>query len=253
VFAPDLLDAPAALQQKDYLCGPFHAARVLRTAGVTEHAGEPVDQDLIARHAGTRLPDHELGPRLPPGASSWRDYRYDLPRADPDEAGTKASALAQTIEEVSARRLECVPLTGSWTAETVERLVGSAAAAEATLLANLRTGHLWGSHPPISALLAHLEGEDPPDPPAPDWDVGHFVELVDLVRGPAGALVLVRDSYPALGWRGRHLQPPGAVAGALNRGDGRGGGVLAVCAPATATALRQLAVELGLKMEIWDN
>ena len=40
------------------------------------------------------------------------------------------------------------------------------------------------------------------DPPPADWDTGHFVELAQLLRGRRGALVLVRDSYPTLGWAG---------------------------------------------------
>ena len=121
------------------------------------------------------------------------------------------------------------------------------------LIANLRTAPLWGSRPPLHAVLAHLDGHEVPDPPAPDWDVGHFVALEQLVRGRGGSFVVVRDTYPSLGWAGHHLQPPQALARALIRDDGRGGGVLAVIAPDGAAAVRALAGELGLKIEFWTN
>lgn len=238
-------------QQKDNLCGPFHAARVLRDAGVTDWEGEPLDQDLVARHAGTVLPVRELGPQVPPGAANRRDYRYELTRGEPEESGTGAGALAQAVQELSAGRLSCVALSGDWSGEIVERLLEAATGAR--LIANIRTGALWSSRPPLELLLAALEGHDVPDPPAAEWDTGHFVELVHLLRGRAGALVLVCDSYPSLGWTGHHLQPPGAVAAALMRGDGRRGGVLAVVASDEAAAMRELGQELGLQIGVWDN
>lgn len=250
---PDLRDERAALQQKDNLCGPFHVARVLRAAGVTEWEGEPLDQDLVALRCGTVLPVREVGPQVPPGAANRRDYRYELTLGEPEESGTRAQALARAVEELSAGRLSCVPLSGHWSETTVERLLQAGPATGARLIANVRTGALWSSRPPLELLLAALEGLDVPDPPAPEWDTGHFIELVHLVRGRAGALVLVCDSYPSLGWMGHHLQPPSAVAAALMRGDGRGGGVLAVVARGEADAVRELGNELGLDIDVWDN
>jgi hypothetical protein len=240
-------------QQKDNLCGPFQAARVLRDAGVTEFDGAALDQDLVARIAGTRLPNHEVGPQVPAGALNFRDYRFDLERWPPEDSGTSPAGLAQAIEELSGGGLVCVPLCGPWRAAKVEVLLDRAGAAGARLLANLRTGPLWGSRPPIEALLAALDGCLVPDSPAAEWDVGHYVELVQVVRGRRGSLVLVRDSYPSLGWQGHHLQPPAALGAALMRGDGRGGGVLAVLAPGAAPTVRALAAELGLETEMWDN
>lgn len=236
-------------QQKDDLCGPFHAARVLRDHGVTEFRGEPVDQDLVALQAGTALPASAVDGEVPPGAASRRDYRYELLRADPVKAGTSARALSCAIEEMSGGRLVCVPLSGRWSAQMVEGVLGL----EARLIANVRTGLFWGSRPPLEALLEVLDGNEVSDPPPADWDVGHFVELVALVRGRRGALVVVRDSYPTLGFEGAHLQPAAAVAAALHRGDGRGGGVLAVVTPDEAQPVKRLASELGLETLIWDN
>jgi hypothetical protein len=235
-------------QQKDYLCGPFHAARVLLDCGVAEFEGEPVDQDLVALHAGTALPVGAVD-EVPPGAASRHDYRYELPRVDREQAGTSAPGLAAAIERLCGGRLVCVPVSGRWTAAAVERLMEL----DARLLANLRTGLLWRSRPSQEALLAALDGVLVADPPPADWDVGHFVELVQLVRGRNGSLVLVRDSYPSLGWGGVHLQPPVAVAGALARDDGREGGVLAVVSPDGADAVGKLASELGLNAKMWEN
>ncbi|HEY2651568.1 MAG TPA: hypothetical protein VGI50_06590 [Solirubrobacteraceae bacterium] len=250
--------SPTDPQQRDNLCGPFHAARLLAEAGITEFEGEALDQDLVALHAGTALPRVEVGPQVPPGAVNLRDYRFELPRVEQARSGTRLHALVAAIEKLSGGRLACVPLAcvplhGRWTAETVERLLDGAGETGARLIANVRTGHLWGSRPPLEAVLAVLDGEEVADPPPADWDVGHFVELMQLLRGRRGGVVLVRDSYPSLGWSGVYLQPPGAVAGALNRGDGRDGGVLAVAPSDRSAELEQLAADLGIEVKMWDN
>ena len=235
-------------QQKDHLCGPFHAARVLRDYGVGDFDGELVDQDLVAVHAGTKLPDRPAE-AVPAGASSRSDYRFELARVAAERAGTSAAGLAAAIEELSRGLLVCVPFRGQWTAAAVEGLMEL----DARMLANLRTGLLWGSRPPQDALLAALAVGWVADPPGADWDVGHFVELVEVVRGRRGSLVLVRDSYPSLGWAGVHLQPPAVIAAALMRDDGREGGVLAVVGREGGAAVGRLAGELGLKTEMWEN
>ncbi len=245
--------SPTAPQQKDNLCGPFHAARVLRDAGITEWRGEPLDQDLVALQAGTTLPQVETGPQVPPGAVSLRDYRYALPRAPAAGSGTSAGGMAEAIEELSAGALTCIPFAGPWSAATLTGLLDATAALEVRLIANLRTGRLWGSRPPLETLVAVLDGAEIPDRPAPDWDVGHFVELQQLVRGRRGTLILVRDSYPSLGWGATYLQPPAAVAAALKRGDGREGGVLAVAPRELQGRLEPAARELGLQLRIWNN
>jgi hypothetical protein len=90
------------------------------------------------------------------------------------------------------------------------------------------------------------------EPPPPDWEVGHFVSLAAVLHGPGASLVLVRDTYPTLGWDGYYLQPPAAVASALDRGDGREGGVLCVAPASEADPLRhRLADRFDLRP--WDN
>lgn len=241
----------AGAQQKDNLCGPFWTARVLNESGFSTWDGEPIDEDLIALRARTVLPD-PYSDRVPPGAVSRAAYRYALPTAPVEQSGTSASALAEVIEAASAGELRCVPLRGAWNAERVERLVDEARDLGSRLIANVRTGRLWGSRPPIGVLLAELEGR-PVQDPAADWDVGHFVELEMLIRGRHRSLVVVHDSYPSLGWDGRHLQPPRVLAAALLRGDGREGGVLCVVPKARADAAKALAAEIGLSIRTWNN
>jgi hypothetical protein len=221
-------------QQKDNLCGPFWAARVLRDFGVTGW-----DEDLIAERAGTILPDPDDG-SVPPGAESKTDYRVDLHTGPPEVSGTSAAGLLEAIEEAGMR---CIPIRGTWSADRVARLLEHKGGAR--LLANVRTGRFWTSKPPVEAVIAELTGCETDAGPH-EWDVGHFVELARLI---GGSLVLVRDSYPSLGWDGRHLQPARLVAAALARGDGREGGVLAVVPAQEADALLSVAGDVG----IWDN
>jgi hypothetical protein len=238
----------AALQQRDSLCGPFQAARLLREAGIDRWGDEDLDQDLLAGRAGTLLPDLPPEACVPRGAESLVDYRVELPVVPAERAGTGAEELAHAIEAAANGALRAVPLRVHWTAERVVRLVQLAPELGARLIANLRTGLLWGTRPAVESLLAELAGEEV-EGPEPEWDVGHFVELAALVSGVAGSLVAVRDSYPTLGWDGVHLQPPRALAAALNRDDGREGGVLCVVA---ADAVREVE-RLGFVVDFWDN
>jgi hypothetical protein len=246
------LDESSGEQQKDNLCGPFWAARVLNESGYSTWDGEPIDQDLIALRVRTLLPEAHAGSDVPPGAVSQTHYRYELATAPVAQSGTSAANLAQAIEAASSGRLSCVSLRGQWNAQRVERLVDEAQELGARLIANLRTGKLWASRPSIEILLAELIGR-PVQGPAADWDVGHFVELEMLIRGPKGSLVVVHDSYPSLGWGGRHVQPPRAIADALLRGDGREGGVLAIATKAQEESVKALASRCGLEIGAWDN
>jgi hypothetical protein len=239
-------------QQKDNLCGPYWAARVLTDAGFTLWDGEPIDEDLIAMRAGTTLPEARTEPSVPPGATSQTDYRYPLPVASAQESGTSARGLLRAITSASAGSLHVIPIRGRWTADRVARLVAGAPPLEARLIANVRTGALWGSHPSAEDVLAELAGAER-EGPAADWDAGHFIELAMLIRGPRGSLVAVRDSYPSLGRDGTYFQPPRAVAAALLRGDGREGGVLAVVPRARATEMMAVVSDRGLEVGVWNN
>ena len=239
-------------QQKDNLCGPFWAARVLNESGYATWDGQPIDEDLIALRAGTMLPDAGSHAGVPPGAVSRAAYRYALSTAPVAESGTSVRALAEAIEAASGDELRCVPMRGAWNVDRIERVLDEARDLGARLIANVQTGLLWGSRPPIEVLLAELDGR-PVQDPAADWDVGHFVDLEMLIRGPRRSLVVVHDSYPSLGWGGRHFPPPRVLAAALLRDDGREGGVLAVVPDARLEAAKALVAEIGLDMRPWNN
>jgi hypothetical protein len=242
------------LPQKDNLCGPFWIALALLAAGIEEVDGELVDQDLVALRAGTQLPDGDPVTFVPQGARPRNDYRIDIPRAArPEDFGTSAGALVRATEELSAGRLAVVPVSGPWTEDAVLAVVEATSDVPAALLvANIRTGPLWGSRPDAGTLLAHLAGASAEGPP-PEWDVGHFTNLVATVRGPGSAFIAVRDTYPTLGWGGYHLQPAERMAAALERGDGKEGGVLAVVRADDAPALRQALERGGSAVRLWDN
>jgi hypothetical protein len=250
-LGPSVLAAyyDAELPQKDQLCGCFWGCLALRAFGVPE-----IDQDAVAHAAGTVLLGGDPMRWLPPGETTNRaDYRLAFPPTDdPAAAGTGTEALAGAIERLGGGAVSVVPVAGPWSAETVVSLLERtlSAAPDAVLIANVRTGPLWTTRPSPAALLAALAGEAADAPPC-EWDEGHFLSLFALVRGPGGALIGVRDTYRSLGWHGHHLQPPAAVAAALNRGDGRAGGVLCVVPSAAAAPLRGALA--GFELRMWDN
>ena len=238
-----------AMPQKDQLCGAFWGSLALSAAG---HAAS---QEEVALRAGTTLAEGDPAGWLPPGASPRADYEATIPVAtDEASAGTSAAGVARSIEELSGGALSVVPVAGPWTAETVVSLVEIAAAQapECALIANLRTGCLWGSRSPARVLLDHLLGRRVEAPP-PDWDCGHFLTIAACVGGPGGALVVLRDTYPQLGWDGYHLQSAAAVAAALERGDGHEGGVLCALPASAAEALAAKLGEVGFWLRHWDN
>jgi hypothetical protein len=243
--------------QRDDLCGAFCGALALGAAGIATAPGgeQPIDQDAVALAAGTVVGARIDPAILPHGEPGRRDYRLALPTvADSSVSGTTAAGLMAAVEELARGRLAAIPLSGPWTADTLDGLFELLAARErpATLLANLATRHLWGSHPRADRLLAYLLDGDPAGP-APDWDVGHFVCVIARLRGPGGSLYGVADTYPALGARGVHLQPRERLAAAIDRRDMPAGGVLAVVHVEDAPAVRSGAGAIGLAEGIWDN
>jgi hypothetical protein len=245
----------AELPQKDELCGAFSGTLALRAFGIDRVRDEPVDQDLVAREAGSTLSHGNPYESLPPGEQPRTDYRLELPAAsDPAGAGTAASSLAQAIESCSDGRLAVVRIAGPWRTGAVERVLERTLelAPDAVLIANLRTDRLWASKPNPVLLLAALSGAEV-EVPSSEWDVGHFASLGFVIHGPGGMLVGVRDTYRSLGWNGNHLQPPATLDAALERSDKLEGGVLCVCRPAEAEALAlQLGTD-GFEFRDWDN
>jgi len=243
--------------QRDDLCGAFCGALALGAAGIATAPGgeQPIDQDAVALAAGTVVGTHTDPAILPHGERGRRDYRLALPTvADSSVSGTTAAGLMAAVEELAGGQLAAIPLSGPWTADTLDGLFDLLAARErpATLLANLHTRHLWGSHPRADRLLAYLLDGDPAGP-APDWEVGHFVCVIARLRGPGGSLYGVADTYPALGAQGVHLQPRERLAAAIDRREEPAGGVLAVVHARDAPAVRAGAAALGLNEGVWDN
>jgi hypothetical protein len=245
----------AELPQKDQLCGAFWGSIALRSFGFVEAGGEPVDQDAVAREAGTTLAGGDPNQWVPPGATPRGDHRLAFPAASDEASGTAAPGVARAIDVLSGGALRTVPVAGPWDAAQVVALLRELEALGEVIvpIANVRTVSFWGSHADPGLLLDVLAGREVAEPPPPDWDVGHFVGLSLLVEGPGGALVGVRDTYRSLGAGGYHLQPAAALAGALQRGDGKEGGVLCVVAATGADRLEARLSELGFEVRAWDN
>lgn len=237
-------------QQPDNLCGPYWVGILLRQAGVE------VTAEQIALAAGSVLPVGEPQTWLPRGAQSRQDYCLPIPITDcMRDAGTSAQGLVQAMTELSNQTYCLIPLQTQWSADRLFGLLNLCQEHpewNAVLLANLKTGHLWGAGLPVSEAIAYLYGQ-PITPPVADWDVGHFLVLAGTVTGAVNSLVLVCDTYPRFGWQGYHLQSAEAIANALNRGDGAGGGILVFVAVQHRTQVEQAAIAQGLQVEIWDN
>lgn len=245
------------LPQRDDLCGAFCGALALHAAGVMTGSdpGEAIDQDTVALAAGSVVGMRTDPAILPSQEIGRRDYRLTLPFIeDSSVSGTTAAGLAAAVEELSGGRLAAIPFSGPWTPATLDGLFDLTAALErpVTLLANLATRHLWGSHPRVEELLAYLLDGESAGPP-PDWDVGHFVCVIGRVSGPGGSLYGVADTYPSLGTGGVHLQPRERLAAAIERREEPAGGMLVVVDVQDAPAVRTGAAALGLVEGMWDN
>jgi hypothetical protein len=243
------------LPQRDDLCGAFAGALALAAAGISEHDGEPLDQDAVAIAAGSIVSAIADVDSLPHGEQGRRDYRLAIPFVkDATVSGTTAAGVARAVEELSGSRLASIPCSGPWTAASIGGLFEELAALEhpVTPLLNFATHHLWGGHASPSQLLDHLFEGSLEGPPA-DWHVGHFACLIGRVRGPAGSLYGVADTYPSLGDRGVHLQPGELLAAALERRDMPAGGVIVVAHASEAPAVRAGLARLGLVEGLWDN
>ncbi|HEV2973821.1 MAG TPA: hypothetical protein VGX69_02360 [Solirubrobacteraceae bacterium] len=255
--ARTLLGAHAReLPQRDDQCGAFCAALALEAAGIGADAGgERLDQDAVAQAAGTvvsRVPDLAA---LPAGERGRRDYRIEPPLVDDAAAsGTSCTGVVRALDALSDRRLAAIPLEGPWSAATLDGLFELLARFErpVSLIANVATRELWGSHARVGELLDYLLAGATDGPP-PDWDVGHFVCVAARASGPGGNLYVVLDTYPSLGRGGVHLQPRERLARALARAGMAPGGMIAVVAEQDAAATRAGARRLGLIERVWDN
>lgn len=163
--------------------------------------------------------------------------------------------LIAAIASASSEARALVPLLADWSAErvlTVLDLCRSHPAWQVVPLANVRTGAFWGASLAFVDAASWLDGGDVV-PPEPDWDVGHFVAIAGTLEGSARTMLVVRDSYPGLGWDAHHLQPPEAMARALVRGDGRQGGIALYAAAHDRADVERAAKDAGFEIGTWDN
>jgi hypothetical protein len=242
--------APAhrqAGQQPDNLCAPYWVSILLRSQGFD------VTPEAIAQLAGTVLPVGDPVTWLPTGAASKQGYSLPLPTTSClDQAGTSAQGLIAAVAQLTAGAFCLLPLQADWTADRLYALLQLCQTWQAVPLCNIQTSPLWGTGLAVSDAIAYLNGLAivPPDA---DWHVGHFLTLAGTVQGTARTLILVCDTYPHFGWQGYHLQPAEAIAQALNRNDGVGGGVLVFIRSEQHLEISRQAEAIGLAIEVWDN
>ncbi len=254
--AQALLTAHAqALPQRDDQCGAFCGALALAATGFERWRGEPIDQDAVARAAGTVVSREPDVAALPRGEQGRRDYRIAPPFIDDASvSGTNCAGVVAALGELSDGALTAIPCAGPWTAQALDGVFDVLGALDepAALIANVATRHLWGGAPRVEQLLCYLlDGID--SGPQPDWDVGHFVCVVARTSGPRGNLYVIADTYPSLGRGGVHVQPRERLARALQRPDMAPGGMIAVVETTLAVAVRAALQDLGLREGVWDN
>ncbi len=244
-----------ALPQRDDLCGAFCGALALAATGIAQWRGEAIDQDAVARAAGTVVSREPDLAALPHGEPGRRDYRVTPPFIeDASVSGTNCAGVVAALGELSDGALAAIPYAGPWTAQALDGAFAAVAALDepAALIANVATRHLWGGAPRIAELLDYLlHGTD--SGPEPDWDVGHFVCVVARTTGSRGSVFAIADTYPSLGRNGVHLQPRERLARALQRPDMAPGGIVVVVGSAQASAVRGALQDLGLQEGAWDN
>jgi hypothetical protein len=239
--------------QLDHLCGPYWISVLLRSRGWD------VSQEAGAASAGTLLPPAGSGPAAPPGEPERPVPTGAIDRSsDPAGSGTAIPGMLTAVSGLSGGRFAFVPIRSRGgsplDAASLLTLIDEAADAPSDVspVLNIRTGALWGSRASPLDAVRYLAGGDVLAPRA-EWDVGHFVNVAGIARGPARAMVLLRDSYPSLGWAGHHLQPVDVVSDALRRDDGREGGCLLLVADGDVAALERRLKEADFDIGIWDN
>jgi hypothetical protein len=238
-------------QQKDEFCGPFWAA-----VTVTALTGRVVTQDDAAIAAGTLLTEGGGHPDdLPPGAASRTDHpRGVRTTRDTGLAGTSPRGIVRSIGELSEQGLVAVPICGPWDETAVNGLTDLVIdTVEAVAILNVATRYLWHSHTGFLDVLDYLSGEEVAPEPS-EWQVGHYVAIVGSLVGSHRRLVACADTYPTLGVRGVHVQPPDAIAAALTRADAATtGGAIVVTSARNAPQVMAWVASSKLGVGFWDN
>ncbi|WP_204137062.1 DUF6885 family protein [Halomicronema sp. CCY15110] len=241
-------------QQPDNLCGPYWVALLLQAYGQLG-----VSAVEVALAASTLLPSQgDPENWLPPGATSRFGAGYDrLPTVPNLEiCGTAITGLMQATEQLSHGRFCLLPLQiNNWIVglASLFDLCQTHPEWQAVPLLNVHTSYFWGSRLTPLQLLTYLQGE-PLTSPAADWKVGHFALLAGQLQGDAADLYAVLDTYPHFGWQGLHLQPPAALAAALQRPDlPTEGGIALFIESERRSQLIPLLEKAAFRIEPWDN
>jgi hypothetical protein len=239
-------------QQPDNLCGPYWVSILLEAVGVAT-----LRADEVAQAAGAILPNEgDTAEWVPLGGANRQDYEVALTLGSLEQSGTSVPGLIEATHHLSSDRYNLIPLKTRWTGEQVEtvmQLCQTHPHWNATPLCNIKSGFLWGSKLPLESAIAYLNGTEITPPPA-DWNVGHFVSLAGIVQGSARSLVIVRDTYPILGWEGYYLQSAEAIANAMNRdGYASEGGLLLFVATEHKSDVEASVGALGMAIAPWDN
>lgn len=249
----------AAVNQRDNLCGCFWAWVALRAFDGSDLA----DEEDVAMVAGCVVPVGRTDPAfsLPwqgDGVTASWPYRLALPTsADDRMIGASVHGVARAVDVLSNGRLVALPYRADrWTASLVQELISRLivlGSVPVLAVVNVATEHFNGSKLSAENIVDHLLMGQPLPDVEPDWRVGHFCSLAGVLRGPAAELVVIRDTYRAMGWRGHHVQTYAAVASALDRDGTDAGGVLLITTIAHADSVRVAVEGLPLLNELWDN
>lgn len=207
-------------QQPDNLCGPYWVSLLLQAYGHLEVT--PVD---VAIAAGTVVPSQgDPSSWLPSQAVSRLGTGYDriLTTPDAEASGTSMAGLMRATETLSHGRFCLLPLqTHDWHTglAQLESLWHAQPDWQVVPLLNVHTQYFWGSKlTPLELYESFAEPSSQARSPA-DWSVGHFAVWVGQMQSRHLCLYTLLDTYPNFGWHGLHVQPPAAIATALQRPD----------------------------------
>ena len=246
-----LAEHASEMPQKNELCGAFWITLALRAL-----ASVKVEQDHVGLAAGSILSTVQTSESLPPNDAGRADYILELPRIDDSNiTGTSPEGLVVATNELADSKLVAIPLRGEWTAEIIENLLEALVDLNqpALLIANSATRFLWGGKSEPATAFGFLSGHQVQEPPA-DWNVGHYIGIMGWTQGSKNKLAICADTYRSIGWQGMHLQPLDRIADSLRRDDSEfSGGAFVVINPSHEAIIRNLAANLKLTCELWDN
>ena len=191
--------------------------------------------------------------------ASW-PYRLPLPTSSDEAAiGTSAHGVVRAVEALSEGRLVALPFR----AERWRRPRSPRRSSPAVGLARCRCCRSPTSPRSTSSarpfrlrigVFGHLLHGVPASHRRTGLAGWPLLLAGRMLSGPAAELVVVRDTYRAMGWRGHHVQTYQSLAAALERdGTGAGGLLLITTHRTRRRRPRRDGQGLGLINELWDN